>query len=589
MLRVFFLVVVFSLAGVAAAAAQASRASSAALDQALDPEARAWVDRTLSSMTLEQKVGQVLVPGVTTGFAAVDSDRLKTVLENIEKYHVGGYHAFGGDVLSAAYMIKRMQDQATVPLLITADFEGGSGLILRGGTRFPKAMAIGATYDPRNAYEAGRVTAREAQAVGVHVNFYPVADVNNNARNPIINIRSFGEDPARVGEMVQAYIRGCQEQGVIATAKHFPGHGDTAIDSHLDLPIIGADRERLNAVELPPFRAAIEAGVGAVMTAHLFVPALEKRQGLPATLSPAILTDLLRKELNFQGLVFTDGMNMGGIVQNFSDEEATVRAFEAGADLILLPPSVEKSYEGLLRAVRHKKIKPERLDDSVRRILEAKARLGLHKTVSVDLARIDEIVACADHEKVAHDIMDRAVTLVRDDKKALPFKGLKDNQELTVITVLDDRRGTDTRGYEFVRNLRERHANTVQYEALPSLSPGEVRYLVELARRTDYVVVGAYIRVSDSKGSIDLAPTQIELLKGLSKIDKPFAFALFGSPYLLSFVPELPSYVLTYDDHPGAELSAAKAIMGEIPFRGKLPISLPDFYPIGHGIVSAEK
>ncbi len=236
----------------------------------LNQEAKAWVDKSLASMTLEEKVGQVIFPVTYTDSVALQGDRYKEVVRNITEYHVGGYLAFRGEVSSATNLIRQMQEQAKIPLLVTADLEGGAGLVLRGATRFPKAMAIGATFDTTSAYDTGRITAIEARVVGIHINFYPVVDVNNNPRNPIINIRSFGEDPLRVAEMAQAYIRGSQEQGVLATAKHFPGHGDTATDSHLDLPVIKVSRDRLESIELPPFRAAIDAGVGGVMTCTLY-------------------------------------------------------------------------------------------------------------------------------------------------------------------------------------------------------------------------------------------------------------------------------------------------------------------------------
>ncbi|RPJ61971.1 MAG: hypothetical protein EHM23_04990 [Acidobacteria bacterium] len=550
----------------------------------LNEEARAWVDRTLQSMTLEQKVGQVIFPVTYTASADLRGAPYQEVVRNVTKYHVGGYLAFRGEVSSATDLIRQMQEKAKIPLLLTADLEGGAGLVLRGATRFPKAMAIGATYDTNSAYQTGRVTALEARAVGIHVNFYPVVDVNNNPRNPIINIRSFGEDPARVADMARAYIQGSQEQGVLATAKHFPGHGDTATDSHLDLPVITVARDRLESIELPPFRAAIDAGVGAVMTAHLFIPSLEPQEGVPATLSSAILTDLLKKQLCFAGLVFTDAMNMGGIVKKFKNGDAAARAFKAGADVILFPPSVPDAYMGLLDAAKGGEITEARLNQSVRKILETKARLGLYQGRQPDQAKPARTVGATENRRIAQDIMDRAVTLVRDEKNVLPFRDVQQDQQILLLTMLDSRRRQETRGAALVRNIRERHSRTVHHEILAGTPAAKIKLVQTLARQADLIVVGTYIRVGAFKGSIDLSPTQLDLLQTLSKLDKPFAFVLFGSPYLLSFVPELPSYVLTYEDYPGAELAAAKAIMGEIPFRGRLPVSLPELYPAGHGI-----
>src|ERR1700730_1468990 len=312
-------------------------------------------------------------------FLAQDSDTFQQMRRDIIEYHVGGYHMLGEtntlhEPAGVALLINHLQALAKVPLWITADFEGGVGLRFIGATRLPRAMAIGATGNPEMAYQAGRIAAEEARALGVHVNFYPVVDVNNNARNPIINIRSFGGSRELVSRMARAFIRGSQEHGEMATAKHFPGHGDTSTDSHLELPIIDADRARLNAIELPPFQAAIEEGVGGVMSAHIALPQIEPEK-LPATLSPKILTGILRDDLNFRGVIFTDAMNMRGISAHFPEGEAAVRAVKAGADVLLYPPSVEQAFLGLKHAIESGEIKESRMDESVRRILTAKANL----------------------------------------------------------------------------------------------------------------------------------------------------------------------------------------------------------------------
>ena len=549
----------------------------------LDKEARDWVDRHLGEMSLEQKVGQLIVPATSTDFTNLSSEKFQRIEQDIVRYQVGGYHTFRGEVLSAALLIHRMQALAAVPLLITADLEGGAGLIFRGGTRFPKAMALGATFDPSKAYLVGQITALEARKIGVNVNFYPVVDVNNNPRNPIINIRSFGENPAQVSKMATAYIRGTQQNGILATAKHFPGHGDTSRDSHLELPTIKVSRERLNKVELPPFQAAIEAGIEAIMTAHLYLPALEQEAGLPATLSQRILTQLLRDELSFEGLIFTDAMTMRGITAHYSETEAALRAIQAGADIILHPPDVEKTFEGILEAVRQGQISQHRLNQSVRRVLEAKAKLGLHHYSEASFSDIDQDVGSLDHRQEAQKIVESAVTLVRDQGNVLP---IRPNSDATVLmlTVMDQLSSGDLRGQMLVREFQRRHAKTTHLQVLPTTPLKEIALIEELAQSVDYIVVGAYIRVAAYKGSIGLSRNQLGLLNHLCTVQRPFILALFGSPYLLTFIPQLPTYILTYEDYSGAETAAIKAILGEIPFRGKLPISLPGLYPFGHGI-----
>ena len=551
----------------------------------LDEAAKEWVSRTLSGMSLEEKVGQVLVAGTRTGFPNVHPQEIGDIRENIQRYHVGAYHAKPGNILTASHLLHRMQETAKIPLLITADLEGGLGLIFEGGTRFPKAMAIGATFDPETAYQVGQLTALEARRLGVHVNFYPVVDVNNNPQNPIISVRSFGEDPERVSQLATAYIRGCQEHGVLATAKHFPGHGDTSADSHLELPVITASLERLRRVELPPFEAAVRAGVEAIMTAHLYVPALEPQDGLPATLSERILEGLLRQEMGFEGLIFTDALSMRGISAHYPTGDAALRAFRAGADLILLPPSVGAAFQGLLAAIRGGTLSEERLNRSVRRILQTKARLSLHQNSHpVNFREYDQFIGPQEHLDAAQQIMDRAVTLVRDEKEVLPFSP-RPEQSVLLLTVTDDPSPAGERGWALVSEFRRWHGKTIHFKVTADVALTQRHLIQELAQRVDYLVVGAYVRIAAYKGSIELSHDQIELLTSLCSVDRPFAFIAFGSPYLLSFLPQLPTYILTYEDYPGAELAAVKTILGQVPFQGKLPITLPELYPIGHGII----
>lgn len=558
----------------------------------LDSPARQWVDETLGKLPVEEKVGQIITAGAEAEFTNVSGGNFRLLRDEITRYHVGSYY-FGarGEAAGTALLLRRLQETARLPLLFAFDMEGGAGFTLRGATRFPMAMAIGATANPENAYLVARLTSIEARALGVNVNYFPVADVNNNPRNPIISIRSFGEDPRQVSAMVAAYVRGCQQEGVLSTAKHFPGHGDTSQDSHIALPVVTATREHMNAVELPPFQAAIDAGAAMVMTAHLDIPALElEEKGLPATLSARVLSGLLRGRMRFPGLVVTDSMTMGGITRRYSEGDAAVRAFLAGADMILDPLSFRRypkrtekpAFHALVRAVRSGAISMERLDSSVRRVLEAKALLGLHRSRQ-SAARLDEIMGSAEHEAAAQRIMDQAVTLVRDTKGVLPMRP-KSSQQVLLLTMKDDHETGDIRGRAFAQEFLARHANTAHVHVSESLTPHEARLILERARQADHVAVAAYIRIFAYKGSVDLSPAQLNLLKELSTIKRPFAFVLLGSPYLLGLVPELPSYVVTCDDYPGAELAAVKALFGEIPFRGRLPVSLAGAYPAGHGI-----
>ena len=565
---------------VAAAASAAERRAGA---RAATPDT--WVEKTFRSMTLDEKVGQLLIPTVTGGFRNTESDDFQKQRHDIVDLHAGGYHTFGGDAAGVALLLDDMQRLAKIPLLTTADLEGGAGYVIGGATRFPLAMAIGATGNESFAFQAGKATGEEGRALGINVDFYPVVDVQNNPGNPIINIRSFGEDPARVSALAIAYLKGVQEGGMIATAKHFPGHGDVATDSHLEMPVLNVDRARLDRMELLPFRAAIGAGVGAVMSAHINIPALEPEKGLPSTLSRNVLTGLLRDELKFQGLIFTDAMTMRGITSNYTDEDATVRAVLAGADIILHPPNPDASFNAIKSAVQSGRIPMSRLDESVRRILQAKARLGLDHYKATDVNRLGAVVGSKLHRDLSQQISDAAITLVRDDRNALPLAPSPDMRVLH-INLLDNRVGwrEGPVGRVAAAEILKRFPKAITFQFDDATTRNEFDMARRMSELVDTIVVTAFIRVAAYKGTIDLTAEQLRFLKDLSGTQKPFVFALFGSPYLLHHVPALPSYVLTYDTNPGSEMAAIKAITGEIPFRGKLPISLPGLYPVGHGL-----
>src|SRR5271155_3675346 len=406
----------------------------------------AWVEATLKKMTLREKLGQMLMPYYFGVFTSAESADYKDLLHQVEENHVGGFilgtqrGPLGierSQVYPTAVLTNDLQKRAKVPLLIGADFESGTSMRIDEGTSFPSAMAVGATGDPKLAYTVGKVTALESRAAGVRWIFAPDADVNNNPDNPIINIRSFGEDPQQVAGFVAEEIRGIEENGGLATPKHFPGHGDVSVDSHLALPSVPGDREELEANELVPFRAAIAAGSGSIMPGHLAVPAFEPDGTIPATVSKNILTGLLRDELKFKGLVVTDAMDMGGVTNLFPPGEAAVRAVEAGADVLLMPPVPDAAMSGLERAVKSKRISQQRIDDSVRRILQAKSRLGLDRNRLADIEHLDEKFARPEFAAQAQSIADRGVTLLRDTAHLLPLDATKPLRVLLVSLSAD--------------------------------------------------------------------------------------------------------------------------------------------------------
>jgi beta-N-acetylhexosaminidase len=419
------------------------------------PAETRWVNKTLARMTLEEKVGQMVAWQYNGRFFNRDSDSVRELVDLIVKEKIGGLVIFAGEVYETAHLTNFLQEKARLPLLIAADFEWGAAMRINGTTLFPPLMALGATDSEESAREMGRITAIEGRAMGVHMTYAPVVDVNINPDNPVISARSLGERPERVGRLAAAFVRGCQENGLIATAKHFPGHGDTALDSHNLLPTINADIARLEAVELYPFGEAIRAGVEAVMTAHLFVPALDPTPGLPATLSPLILTDLLRNKMGFKGLIVTDAMTMRGITTAFGAQEAARKAVQAGVDMVLLPPELPGVVQALARAVREGTIPQARVDESVRRILELKARLGLPNNRYVDIGQLPLKIASKPHLEQARRMFERSVTLVKNERDVLPLSPEIPGDKIAVLSLSSDADDYYA-GQTFVREIQKR-------------------------------------------------------------------------------------------------------------------------------------
>jgi len=574
-----------------------------------------WVEQTLRKMTLDEKIGQLLVTSLNASFTSADSEAFQKLQHLVRDVKVGGIHVFGGaeafpalmlnptygnggasrkgDPYAAAAMLNRLQRDAQIPLLTTADFEGGVGYMLNGATRLPRAMAIGATRDTDLAYRAGRLSAEEGRALGVVVDFYPIVDVNNNPRNPIINIRSFGEDVSLVSRMATAYIRGVQDGGMIATAKHFPGHGDTATDTHLGLAVIEHPRSHLDEVELPPFKAAIDAGVGAVMSSHIALPALDpgmvegalQPMRSPATLSRPILTGLLRDEMKFDGLIYTDSMSMLAISENVTPDRSAALAVKAGADQVLHSPDDEAAFRGIKAAVASGEISEAQITRSVERVLTAKARMGLHLARGADLAQIDARLGTREHQQVAADLAARAITLIKDDRNQVPLT-LPRSANILYLSVIDYasgwREGAPSR--TFLPELKKRWPNVTGVEVSDRTSADEFDLVRALARRSDAIIVSVFVRIASYSGRMDLSDRQVSMLESLGGGTKPLVAVLFGNPYTATFLPKLPAVLLTYEEYDGVESAAVRAIAGEAPIGGKLPISLPGMFPFGHGL-----
>jgi beta-N-acetylhexosaminidase len=542
-------------------------------------------------------------------FLNVESAEYLQFLEDMKKYHVGSFamsvHVDGPFLLrtepyETAELLNRLQKASKLPLLFAADFERGVSTRLMGSTNFPHAMAFGADGNLDDAQNFGRITAQEARAVGVHWNFFPDADVNSNPANPIINTRSFGEDPKQVGDLATAYIKGAREGGMLTTVKHFPGHGDTATDSHLGVASVGGDRAHLDSIELPPFRQAIAAGVDSVMVAHVTVPALDSDPNHVASISPAVVSDLLEKQLGFKGVIVTDALDMAGLTHLFANNigRAAVEAFKAGNDLLIIPADLGASYVSMLNAVRLGEISKERLDHSVLKILKLKGALNLDKSRAVDLNAISTAVGKPENIAFGQHVADSAITLVRDNGKVLPLKskgtakgGLpymtkEETHNQTLAVIFSDDVRTES-GRAFGREFRARIPDARVIYVDPRFAAGMSDEVLKAVDEAETVVGAVYVipnagKVGNSVAMADATGTLLQQMldHGAGKT----AIVAMGNPYLASDFPKIENYMCTFSNATVSEVAAIKALFGEIPTRGHLPVTIPNIAQRGAGL-----
>jgi len=586
----------------------------------LDRDGQKWAEKTLRKLSPEEKVGQLFMIWVRAEFLNVESPEYLQLRDSMQKYHIGSFamtvrwdppFLYRNQPYEAAMLLNRLQQDSKLPLLIAADFERGVSMRLHGATEFPHAMAFGAAGNVEYAEASGRITAQEARAIGVHWNFFPDADVNSNPVNPIINTRSFGEDPQQVGNLAAAYIRGARANGMMTTVKHFPGHGDTATDSHLGVAQVTGDKERLQSVELPPFRQAIAAGVDSVMVAHVTVPALDAQPDHVVTISPAIVTDLLKNQLGFKGIVVTDALDMGALTRLYSGRigRAAVDAFKAGNDLLLLPADLEASYQAMLEAVHSGEISPARLDASVLKMLKAKASLNLQRNRLVDVEALSDRLGKPENLALGQQISDAAVTLVRDNGKLLPLKrsgtitaGLpyqrvEEMRNSTVAVIFSEDVRTEA-GRMLERQIRMRvpDANVVYVDSrIAEALTDDVLKAVDQAQTVIaavYVVPTAGKDVPGTTGlanSVGVADANGALLqKVLDHAAEKTVMLAMGNPYLAQEFPAVQNYLCTFSNASVSEVSAVKALFGEIAIRGHLPVTIPNIAQRGAGIERPE-
>ena len=588
----------------------------------LDSSGEKWAQRTLKKLSLEEKVGQMfMVRLIMPQFVNIKNPDYLKWLDQIGRYHLGsvlltvpadGPSLSKSEPYEAAMLINQLQHAAKVPLLVAADYERGLSMRLNGTTVFPHSMAFGAAGKPELAEQFGRVVAQESRAIGVEWNLMPIADVNSNPVNPVINTRSFGEDPAQVGALVSAYIRGAHSSGLLTAAKHFPGHGDTATDSHLGVAAVNRSREQIEQIDLPPFRAAIEAGTDAVMVAHLTAPALEPDPARVATNSTAIETGILKQQLGFKGLVITDAMDMGGLTGVYPEggsaaaRHAAVDTVRAGNDMLLLFSDLDGAYKGLVDAVRSGEIPEKRIDESVLKILRAKASVGLNRASQVDINALSSIISSPENLAFAQQVADAAITLVRENGRMLPLNRQgasasapaygavqKEGSKLLCIIFTDDVRSDN--GRQLQRELRARVPDARVIFVDPSIAAGSAQEIQSAVNAAENVLAAIYlvpvpgraVRKEGATGvnTISMPESTAALLHSIlqAKRDKTVVVS-FGSPYLPADFPEIENYVCAYSNAFTSEVGAVKALFGEIPFRGRLPVTIPGIAQRGSGM-----
>ncbi|WP_083750206.1 glycoside hydrolase family 3 N-terminal domain-containing protein [Rhodohalobacter halophilus] len=538
------------------------------------------VDSLIQTMSLDEKIGQLFVVPAYGRFTN-DKDpgflRLKRLIEN---YHIGGIIFMQGDVYGQAMLTNTLQSISDIPLWISQDMEFGAAMRVSGTTRITPAMGIAATGNPENSYLKGKITAREAKALGVHQIFAPVLDVNNNPENPVINVRSFSADPKMVAEYGHYMIQGIQSEGLLATAKHFPGHGDTDTDSHLALPIINHDFARIDSLELYPFRVNINNGLRSVMSAHIAYPNMSPNGDLPGTMDPFILNDILRDSLNFDGLIVTDGLEMKGISDHYSPGEAVIKALQAGADMMLISPDAMGAIDEIHKAVDRGELSPERIDHSVRKILELKKEHGAFDTPSVDLDRLAHEINTPEYQNIANRIARQSVTLLKEFKDLLPIRETT-HQKVLAVALADDESGST--GSTFARELRKYHDNVAFHVLDRRTGQEEIADILQAADEADLIIIGSFIYVR-SHQPIQVQPEQLQLLRQIISRPSPSVLVAFGNPYVVRDLPNADAHVMAWSANTNQVRQTVPALFGASDITGTLPIRIPGMYDIGDGI-----
>lgn len=540
----------------------------------LEEEDIQWIDSTINAMPLFDKCAQIFMPAVFGRNLDTSSSEFKNTIELVRDYGIGGIVISSGGIDETALMINELQKYAKIPLLVSADFENGVGMRIIGTDTFPHNMAIGSTDNTDYAYETGKAIAIEASLLGVNINFAPVADINNNSENPVINLHSFSEDKNIVKDFCSAFVEGSKDGGIIATAKHFPGHGNTKIDSHKDLPVISGSKEYLHENELNPFIELIDDDVQAIMVGHLNVPTFEPKEKLPSSLSYNIITKLLKEELGFKGLIISDALDMKAVTNYYSDTEAVLNAFIAGNDILLMPPDIKSGIRALYDAVKSGRITEERLNESVRKILAAKRWLKLENKKRTSPENLSERIKIKKHLELAKEIAEKSVTIVKMDEALFPINP-KSFSKVFVIN-LTNRKNS---GEDFFSNLIKEKFSVIDNVSLNSRSEiSEYKSALNSATDSDLIIFVLYYSLRTNGNSNDklISDSQMDLIKRYLKLNKKVIMISFENPYLLSFFPEAENYIYTFIDTKVSQQAALDLLIGSIEPNGKLPVSIPN-------------
>jgi len=537
-------------------------------------QATVWADSILNEMTIEEKIGQLFIHA---NFSNKKEEDYRKIEQLIETHHLGGLIFMQGEPEKQARLVNRYQKTSKVPLLISQDAEWGLSMRLKRVPRYPKNMTLGAIYNDSLLYELGRQMALDLRKVGVRMNFAPVVDVNNNPANPVINYRSFGENRYNVARKGLMLSKGLQTGGVIACAKHFPGHGDTDTDSHHALPIMNHSKERLDTLELYPFSKLTRAGIGAVMTGHLYIPALDSTPNRATSLSPIAVNNLLRNRMNYKGLIITDGLNMQGVYKYYPKGEAALQAFLAGNDMLLFPADLSASMLAIKNALRQGKIQPTELERRVRRILIAKHELGLYRQLPIPEQNVVKRLMTPEAQAIKEKLYESAITLAKNERLLVPLRKL-DKRKIALVQI-----GSGS-GSTFHRTLAK-YGPVANFSLKKGFTPYDKSALMQKLKGYNTIIIGVYGMKSQASKDFGIGANTISLSEDLRLEGKETILTLFGSPYALKFFGSESAILVAYESVKEAQEAAGEAIFGGNPITGRLPVTASPQFKEGYGIM----